>query len=65
MNLTLLEDCLRQISLQAGNEILNVYQNMNLDIEYKVDTSPVTQADKLANSLICEKLNYFSLIFQL
>lgn len=38
-------------SLQAGEEIMKVY-NVSIEVEYKDDKSPLTQADKNANEVI-------------
>ena len=38
-------------SLQAGEEIMKVY-NASIEVEYKDDKSPLTQADKNANEVI-------------
>lgn len=43
------------ISYKAGNEILDVY-NSNIEVEYKEDKSPITEADKRANDVITENL---------
>ncbi|UOB19400.1 3'(2'),5'-bisphosphate nucleotidase CysQ [Abyssalbus ytuae] len=40
-----------QASIQAGNEIIKFY-NSDFKIDYKKDRSPVTEADKKANSII-------------
>ncbi|MCK4797843.1 MAG: 3'(2'),5'-bisphosphate nucleotidase CysQ [Spirochaetes bacterium] len=46
----------KKISIEAGNEILKVY-NTNFNVEYKEDKSPLTEADKKSNELIVKKLN--------
>ena len=44
-------DSLHMIAVRAGQEIMTIY-NTDFDVELKGDSSPVTQADKLAESLI-------------
>ena len=47
----------KSIAREAGALILSVYQNFDETLlEYKKDQSPVTKADKLANSFIVEEL---------
>lgn len=46
---------------KAGARILDFYQKNNLDIKLKSDASPVTLADKQANSILCEGLKKFGL----
>lgn len=49
-----------ELALQTAKEasalVMDIYNNQNLDIEIKKDESPVTQADKLADKFIREKL---------
>jgi 3'(2'), 5'-bisphosphate nucleotidase len=40
---------------EAGSEIMKVYAK-DFNVDYKTDHSPVTEADKLANKLIIERL---------
>lgn len=44
------------ISLEAGNEILEVY-SQDFDVEVKEDNSPLTQADKRSHQVIMKGLN--------
>ena len=44
------------IALKAGDRILRYY-NGKIDFSLKNDNSPVTEADKRANDLICRELN--------
>jgi 3'(2'), 5'-bisphosphate nucleotidase len=44
-----------KISLKAGEEIMKVYAK-DFEIAYKPDDSPLTEADTLANKIICEAL---------
>jgi len=43
-------------SIQAGEEILKVYNTSDFNIELKSDNSPLTRADKNANKIITEYL---------
>lgn len=53
---TLLES-VRQIAIEAGQEILSVYHDSRpIDVTVKADESPLTQADRLANALIVAQL---------
>ena len=49
-----LED-IKNIAKLAGDAIMGIY-NQDFTIEYKDDTSPLTQADLQANKIICTKL---------
>jgi 3'(2'), 5'-bisphosphate nucleotidase len=44
-----------QIGRKAGEAILEVYKK-DFDVEFKADQSPLTQADKKANEIICNGL---------
>jgi len=48
-------EAIKAIALDAGNAIMQVYQK-NFDIEYKEDKSPLTQADRISNAIICKAL---------
>lgn len=50
------------IAQKAGNVIMEIYVK-DFDIEYKEDTSPLTEADKKANDVIIEGLNALNIIF--
>ncbi|CAM2789204.1 3'(2'),5'-bisphosphate nucleotidase CysQ [Helicobacter burdigaliensis] len=54
-----LED-IRQIAQSAAKATLEIY-NRDFDVEYKEDHSPLTEADKVANSIICEALKKYNL----
>ncbi|WP_419770623.1 MAG: 3'(2'),5'-bisphosphate nucleotidase CysQ [Candidatus Marinarcus sp.] len=55
-------DIIKDIALQAGNAIMKIYDK-DFQIEYKDDKSPLTQADKLSNEIICTQLKkYFPTI---
>lgn len=43
-------------SFEAGRQIMDIYSSKNFEVEYKKDESPLTIADKKANSVICEIL---------
>ena len=47
-----------QIGRQAGQAILSVKQSRNLQVEIKADNTPVTDADRASNSLICQAINH-------
>ena len=49
------------IAKKAGDAIMEIYVK-DFDIEYKEDTSPLTEADKKANEIIVEGLNALSII---
>ncbi len=46
---------IENIAIKAGEKILEIY-NRDFSINYKNDKSPVTEADLLANELICNSL---------
>lgn len=48
------------IAREAGKQILSVYDS-EIEIEYKGDDSPLTQADKLSNDLIISELEALEL----
>jgi 3'(2'), 5'-bisphosphate nucleotidase len=48
-------DQVLEIAIQAGKEILDVYEN-EFEVDYKGDGSPLTIADRRAHALIVEKL---------
>jgi len=51
-----LMDQMIQISIEAGNEILNIYNNSKINIEYKEDQSPLTMADIASHRIIKKRL---------
>lgn len=54
----------KEIAREAGQAILTVYNNPdNIGIEHKADDSPITLADKAANTVICKGLEELSLQF--
>lgn len=48
--------CAREAAIQAGEKVLEIY-NRGFSIEYKEDTSPLTEADKQSDAIIREQLN--------
>ena len=52
-------DKLIRIAKEAGKEIMDVYKT-DFDVEYKGDKSPLTEADKKSNNVICRKLKSIS-----
>ena len=46
----------QKAAYSAGLEIMQIYNQLQLDIEYKEDKSPLTQADKAAHSIILDFL---------
>ena len=47
---------IKEIAKKAGNAILEIYEK-DFEIEYKEDTSPLTEADKASNDIINKGLN--------
>jgi len=43
-------------AVEAGKAILKIYNSEQIDVEYKSDASPLTQADKCSNQIIVEAL---------
>ncbi len=50
----------KKIAYKAGQEILDVYKDVNPDIKYKKDDSPVTEADIVSNEIILKELKNIS-----
>lgn len=48
-------DDIKQIALDAGNCIMEIYEN-DFQVEYKKDESPLTKADLKSNEIICNNL---------
>jgi len=46
---------IKKIALEAGDAIMKIYQK-DFHIEYKDDNSPLTEADKKSNEIICNNL---------
>lgn len=46
---------IKDIAKLAGDAIMDIYKE-DYDIEYKKDNSPLTNADKISNEIICENL---------
>lgn len=47
-----LETVMRRLALEAGDEIMNIYQADDFEVRSKSDDSPVTVADETADALI-------------
>jgi len=47
---------LRAIAKEAGEKILEIYGDKDFKVDHKLDSSPLTQADTLANEIICAGL---------
>lgn len=52
MNLEKLVTVMRQLSLEAGEKIMEVYNSPDFEIKTKSDESPVTEADEAADAII-------------
>ncbi len=52
MNLEKLVTVMRQLSLEAGDKIMEVYNSPDFEIKTKSDESPVTEADEAADAII-------------
>ena len=46
----------KEIAIEAGNRILEIYNSPDFGVEIKDDKSPLTKADKAANDYIVEQL---------
>ena len=49
-----LED-IRKVALEAGEAVMKIYKQ-DFGVEYKEDKTPLTEADKIANEIICTRL---------
>ncbi len=49
---------IKNIASDAGKAIMDIYVK-NFAISYKMDNSPLTEADILANEIICNQLQYY------
>ncbi len=47
----------REVAVEAGEAIINIYDSEVFDVMYKEDNSPLTMADKKANKLIVSRLS--------
>ena len=47
-----LTEVFRDLALQAGDAIMEIYLHGDIAIETKIDASPVTNADKTADAII-------------
>ena len=48
-------EIIKSIALEAGDAIMGIYAK-EFNVEYKDDKSPLTEADKLSNAIICKAL---------
>ena len=56
------EECLlflKEIILQAGLRVLEIYQNKDFEIKIKNDNSPLTRADLISHEIICRELSKY------
>ena len=56
MDYIYLNQVFRNLALQAGDAIMKIYSKGNVAIETKSDSSPVTNADKAADTIIYQGL---------
>lgn len=52
-------DLINEIAVEAGKEIMTVYESDNFQVVYKNDNSPLTIADKKSNDIIVKYLNKY------
>jgi 3'(2'), 5'-bisphosphate nucleotidase len=50
----------KKIAQQAGDVLMQIYNEADFEIETKADSSPVTKADKASNAFICNALEALS-----
>lgn len=51
-----LTETMRRLALEAGDAIMEIYAQKDLEVEAKSDDSPVTKADKAADAIIADGL---------
>lgn len=56
MDFNRLVPIIRQLALEAGERIMEVYNSPDFEVKIKSDSSPVTEADEAADALISEGL---------
>ncbi|MEM9497250.1 MAG: 3'(2'),5'-bisphosphate nucleotidase CysQ [Pseudomonadota bacterium] len=56
MNHKHLTDVMRRLAIEAGAKIMEIYESNDFDVRAKSDSSPVTEADEAADTLISEGL---------
>ena len=54
---------LKQIAIDAGAAILEIYHSDDFEVQLKSDDSPLTKADQAANAVICKGLEALSAQF--
>ncbi|MEO0677516.1 MAG: inositol monophosphatase family protein, partial [Pseudomonadota bacterium] len=47
-----LQRVMRQLAIEAGDKIMEIYNADDFDVKVKSDDSPVTEADEAADSII-------------
>lgn len=47
----------KEAAIEAGKAIMEIYASAHVDVTYKDDKSPLTEADRRANRIIVEKLS--------
>lgn len=53
-------ETIKDISIKAGNAIMDIYKSGDFDVEIKADNSPLTLADKASHEIIKDALtNYY------
>ena len=57
VNFERIETTLRRLALQAGAEIMRIYEQPDVSVRLKADTSPLTEADEAADAIISEGLS--------
>ncbi|MDD2323458.1 MAG: 3'(2'),5'-bisphosphate nucleotidase CysQ [Bacteroidales bacterium] len=48
------------IAINAGQKILTIYEKNNINVSYKSDQSPLTEADQLSNHIIVKELKKYN-----
>ncbi len=56
MDYGLIESTFRRLALEAGTAIMGIYESPDFEVKTKSDSSPVTEADELADALISRGL---------
>lgn len=56
MDLNKVLEVVKEVAIQAGQAIMEIYHSCEVQIEYKDGNMPLTQADKAANGIIVERL---------
>jgi len=56
MNYDVIINDVKEVAIEAGNKILEVYNQPDFDVQLKSDQSPITKADMIANEVIVQRL---------